>query len=104
VTIKEVKMITIREFTRNVYKYLEEGVYTITKNGKPMWVVEVRPFNVLSKKDKVILSKPIDAIGKPLGPIQFPEVKRISCMLCGQVPHKTSCPRHTGAILKEDSK
>ena len=32
--MKEKIVVTIREYTRNIYKYLKPGTYVVTKNGK----------------------------------------------------------------------
>lgn len=50
--------ITVREFTRNIYKHLKEGEYVVTRGGKPELVVTIKRVKgvldvVTTKKDEV---------------------------------------------------
>jgi hypothetical protein len=51
------KTITIREWTRFAYRYLDEGVYNITKSGKPFLTITVEK-NVTTKAEEIEI-KPV---------------------------------------------
>lgn len=45
------KEINKREFTRNIYHYLQEGQYVITNNGEKEYVVTIDKFSHDKRRD-----------------------------------------------------
>ena len=57
--------LSIREFTRNIYKYMKVGEYVVTKGGKKAFVVTIKEYegdNVVTPK-VIMLNKLIDEYG-----------------------------------------
>jgi hypothetical protein len=56
--------ISKREFTRNIYKYLKEGEYEITKDGDVEFVVTIH--SVVTRKDVVTIKTRKEVVEKIL--------------------------------------
>jgi len=77
-------VVTIREFTRNIYKYLKlGGEFVVTIRGKEAIVVTIFRNNVVTNKENVVTkpkSTPIVTISKKESPeISGNVIQRYSC-------------------------
>lgn len=86
-----VTRISVRDFTRKIYKYMKAGEYMITKGGEDRFVVTIKDINVVTTN--VMTKKADNVVTKADVPFSVPFKERYGCG-CRVVEGKKICIKH----------